>query len=516
MNDEAPFRETEIEEQIDFATQRLWSKPASAMPVPELRLIEDLQRVYPADDARVAQALERVRRRLAQKAPEASKAHHSQRHSRMSQPDQEYLVGNIPPRMPAGGRQRTSVPGRLVALAAALLLVVLVGGLITGLVLVRQKGNGTTHPSPLSGTPPGSPISTIQPSATVLSQANLLLSDLRMTSATTGWTVATPPNTTWGKMEAYKVLHISDGGRLWQDVTPHFTDSHTPVNRALPIIPLFLDDSTAWMLDLPTTIYQTVDSGRSWQVITTPAEVVQYTFIDRNHGWVLGTDGGLYQTHDDGKTWTKLQSMRQGQSQPGILPYNVNVTGLFFLNARDGWMTGQTNQTNSAWVYVTHDGGQTWQHERLPLPAERITPPILVTPPSFVGDQDGFLWVNLDVPQHGGPELELYTTHDGGATWQDRSVVPGGVGVLSFSDGSHGWVSAQGTTSPALWMTGDGGQHWSHVDTSPNLVWIGQLDFVSATTGWAISIPIGSQSQVVLKTEDGGHTWIQIPSSITG
>ena len=183
-------------------------------------------------------------------------------------------------------------------------------------------------------------------------------------------------------------------------------------------------------------------------------------------------------------------------------------------------MTGQTNQTTFAWVYVTHDGGKTWQRERLSLPPEKITPPILVTPPSFVGDQDGFLWVNFDVPRRGGPVLELYTTQDGGATWQDRSVVPevfpGAIGTLSFGDGSHGWVSAQGETAPALWMTSDGGQQWSPIDASSNLIGIGQLDFISETTGWALSIPEGVQSQALLQTEDGGHTWARITYRISG
>ena len=410
-------------------------------------------------------------------------------------------------------------PERFSLLTAVVLLVVLVGGLLAGLLLFWH--NGTDQPSPVTRTPTGKPISTIQPSATPIIQTNLLFSDLRMTSATTGWTVATPANATWGNLEAYKVLHTSNGGRLWNDVTPPFVYKPTPVDHALPVLPLFLNDSTAWMLNLPNIIFETVDSGHTWQAITTPAEVAQYSFIDTNDGWVLGTDGGVYQTADAGKNWTKLQSMGQGN-----LPYNANVYGLTFLNANDGWMTGITNQTDYPWVYVTHNGGKTWRHESIFLPPGTYDAPLLVTSPVFVSNQDGFLWINYagrfllqnkaGVPQSGSQGLELYVTHNGGATWQDMSVVPGNLGALAFSDGSHGWISGGWDKTTSLWATSDGAQHWSQIATSPNFMSIGQLDFVSETTGWALSSPSGVQSQLLLKTVDGGHTWTAIDYSVSG
>lgn len=154
---QTPFSAEEIDEQIDFATQRLRSKPASAMPIPDLRLIEDIQRAYPADDEEMARALERVRRQLAQSAPDVGEGQSGQRRGHARRPDQGYSLESLPPRMPPGGRQRRSFPARLVALAAAVLLVAVIGGLVAGIILVRQ------HSPVVSNQPTTQPGQTAQP-----------------------------------------------------------------------------------------------------------------------------------------------------------------------------------------------------------------------------------------------------------------------------------------------------------------------------------------------------------------
>jgi photosystem II stability/assembly factor-like uncharacterized protein len=79
--------------------------------------------------------------------------------------------------------------------------------------------------------------------------------------------------------------------------------------------------------------------------------------------------------------------------------------------------------------------------------------------------------------------------------------------VWDFLTMQQGWVvGANGTT---LNETSDGGQHWTAIPASANFQNISQLDFVSAQEGWAISTP-ASAAPVLLKTMDGGHTWVQV------
>jgi hypothetical protein len=137
---QAPFSAEEIDEQIDFATRRLASRPPSAMPPPDWRLIEDVQRAYPAEDEEMTDSLARVRRRLASSAPEFNAGAPARRRPSRSQPDYRSSSGAIPPRRPPAGRQGKGFPLRLLTIAAAVLLVVVVGGLVAGIILVRQHG----------------------------------------------------------------------------------------------------------------------------------------------------------------------------------------------------------------------------------------------------------------------------------------------------------------------------------------------------------------------------------------
>jgi photosystem II stability/assembly factor-like uncharacterized protein len=105
--------------------------------------------------------------------------------------------------------------------------------------------------------------------------------------------------------------------------------------------------------------------------------------------------------------------------------------------------------------------------------------------------------------------LTVYATHDAGTTWSRSTLlsIPMTGSVWNFLTMQQGWVvGVNGTT---LNETSDGGQHWTAITPSANFQHISQLDFVSAQEGWAISAPT-SAAPVLLKTMDGGHTWVQV------
>lgn len=140
-----PFEADDIDEQIDLYTQLLRATPAKETPAPDLRLIDDLQQFYPADEA-AARSLARVRQRLLSSAPSTSQggqqAGPSDRLSSLAERRQ-------PMRFPQSffhAGQRMSY--RIATIAAAVLLVVVISGLVAGLVLVRQRGPGVANPPP--------------------------------------------------------------------------------------------------------------------------------------------------------------------------------------------------------------------------------------------------------------------------------------------------------------------------------------------------------------------------------
>ena len=79
----------------------------------------------------------------------------------------------------------------------------------------------------------------------------------------------------------------------------------------------------------------------------------------------------------------------------------------------------------------------------------------------LTGPRTGFTW-DISGPGPGGT-VTLYRTTDGGRTWQRAQVrleLPAGSAgtiQLAFTDVTHGWLIAAGTT----WHTADGGRSWA-------------------------------------------------------
>jgi photosystem II stability/assembly factor-like uncharacterized protein len=115
-------------------------------------------------------------------------------------------------------------------------------------------------------------------------------------------------------------------------------------------------------------------------------------------------------------------------------------------------------------------------------------------------------------------DLVLFMTRDGGTTWQRASAPLSGVawGVPYFVDPQHGWVLASlGPSQAEMLSTVDGGLTWSAASpfndraNFPGLSTV-RLRILWATGGRAIVVPplgSGATPVHVIITEDGGATW---------
>ncbi|HEU5369392.1 MAG TPA: YCF48-related protein, partial [Ktedonobacterales bacterium] len=340
-------------------------------------------------------------------------------------------------------------PSRLSALAAAALLIVLVGGLIAGLILVRHPGSQSAHPV-APAIPP--PTTTQAPAITPTPDGNVvpMLENLTMLGVQHGWAINMPEvvtqtsyETTITSTNQYNVLITSDGGSHWKDVTPR-------LQRGTPVTPDFVTASVAWLFVLGSNqLYVTTNGGQTWQQRTAPTDdqynsLVRFTFINAKDGWIILSnqlDPGhsplaLVQTIDGGQSWVKLQSVdAQGNSQLGNLPLQ-HINWLTFTDAATGWATGDNARSDGVVrLYGTHDGGATWQAQELPLPAQWFDGPTVdALAPEFFNGQDGILPVASSTanfqpeiahqPASGVLGQVIYVTHDGGATWQSGALLP--------------------------------------------------------------------------------------------
>jgi photosystem II stability/assembly factor-like uncharacterized protein len=310
----------------------------------------------------------------------------------------------------------------------------------------------------------------------------------------------------------------------------------------------FLDAETAWItLTLnqdasfsykpirTSLVFHTTDSGKSWQktVLQTNGKQVRYlVFINATDGWLMtGSESAthvvtgpekedqedLFHTTDGGKTWVKILEARSAQAS---LFTDVYIEGMSFADTTTGVITGVTiSRTPTTVLFVTHDGGTTWQQQNLPtIPGLRQTPK-QIGKAQFFTPKEGLIGATFN----NGEDMIVYTTRDAGFTWQSSPVLhrksaslqpsSQSFGIPQFIDMQHGWLAG---SDPVLYTTTDGGQHWTQVypgkDHSLNS--LGILDFVSAQTAWSIRYlsdqKTHAQTTVLYKTSDGGPTWTQV------
>lgn len=150
-----------LDEQLDWHAQVSPTLLPGSRLSSTTQLIQGLHHLYENEQAD-AQSVEEVRRRLIERGalPASSRPYSRPPRARHSQPDSGLPL----PRADESARRRWSLAQRVTAIAAAVVLVALVGGLLAGLVLVRQ------HPTVVSNqgtaTPGQSPVaSPTQPPA---------------------------------------------------------------------------------------------------------------------------------------------------------------------------------------------------------------------------------------------------------------------------------------------------------------------------------------------------------------
>jgi len=327
----------------------------------------------------------------------------------------------------------------------------------------------------------------------------------------------------WAITSKDRIVFTSDGGVHWKNVTPNYP----AMANQQSVVAAFLTASSAWVAvssaDATTiVIFRTTDTGQTWQemtIQTTSGTVAQITFVTSQDGWLLSKHAvseyaetlELFRTADGGRTWSKVASALAASIDTpprGQLPFSGRKSGLSFLNVTTGWVTGSVPVDGYILLYRTRDGGSTWYPQSLSLSPTEAASQLSILPPSFFNATDGILPVSFDTGN--GVSLDVYVTHDGGTTWQGTTPLAASASTIDFIDVNHGWAS-DGTF---LYVSSDGGQHWTRLSPSGSFQHITDLDFVSTDLGWAIGAT-GSNVSTLLKTVDGGHTWAVIPYTIS-
>ena len=319
------------------------------------------------------------------------------------------------------------------------------------------------------------------------------------------------------------IVRTVDGGATWLNATPAgltgigFSDD------------LFvLDGDHAW-LQVPNadfytgTLYRTVDGGLTWTSFADPFGGAQIQFLDASTGRLMADRGAasgsqaveFYQSGDGGATWTSVFHNDPAQSgSSDSLPLSGIKTGMIFLNASTGWVTGTRPVDGEIYLFVTHDGGASWSEQAVPLPAGFESYQYTAQEPVFFGT-DGLLPVNFYMDS-GVFEQVFFVTHDGGASWSgapgDADQAIATPGSYAFSDPTHGLAWDGGAVLFNAYALTPGNPGWRGTNTDLDLSErLTQLAYVAGPgdghTAWALTAPDDSNHSQLYRSTDDGASW---------
>lgn len=282
----------------------------------------------------------------------------------------------------------------------------------------------------------------------------------------------------------FRIASTVDGGTTWREskLVPSFRAGYVSLQ--------FVDPKHGWAIDANVgggplwdwqggVIYQTVDGGTSWkQVEITP------------DGPVLGqpTSGSL-----------------PARCFKAVVVFSSRTRGWAPGSCAARWGPDATLVYDSVFFYRTDDGGRTWSPQALPVPSGYPSNwfdncSCDVGSVRFPDLQDGSIVVTGYV--QGSFGRVMFITHDGGRSWESRTVpqVPefSPPALVEFINGSNGWLVEDGR----IYQTDDGARTWTQVYQFATQGSLLALSFVNQSRGWAVT-----GSSQLLRTSDGGRTW---------
>lgn len=236
----------------------------------------------------------------------------------------------------------------------------------------------------------------------------------------------------------------------------------------------------------------------------TNAAITEMKLVAPGSGWALAGDR-LFWTSDNGQNWDDITPANTQQG----------VSKAFFLDAKTGWaiLLGSDAEGASLTVASTRDGGKSWQNAEVAFDAAtQGRHPARATSVYFTDAQHGWLIVTL--PSSSNFSIgAAFHTEDGGSTWTALPSPPA-AGNISFVTSQNGWMVG-GPAQDQIWSTRDGGATWQSATISAPEGCGGSQTvyslpvFIGTSNGRLTASSVNSASNCTINyvTADGGQSW---------
>ena len=302
------------------------------------------------------------------------------------------------------------------------------------------------------------------------------------------------PDTGFAYTDENRVLKTEDGGATWTELYIN------PVTYTFQFKNIyFSDEKTGWIFGADYfpgehgefgCVLKTTDGGKEWKDMGlfpgSTSNPLSACFFDDRNAWA-GFGQYLYHTEDGGVHW----------SPNDLSHYQYGLLKVLFATPDTGFVLG--NWDNTGVILRSTDHGLNWS----PLSKNCTTTPLVSV--CFADTTTGYA---------GGRYNLIVKTTDGGRSWQkktwdDTFHYDDIAASMSFIDGKSGWIMTNRgyTDTTSIFGTADGGDHWEERKVAG--IHGSAVKFFNRDAGVLIGKNMSTNEAKVLKTYDGGITWIQ-------
>lgn len=310
-----------------------------------------------------------------------------------------------------------------------------------------------------------------------------------------------------------------------------------------------------------TSIARTDNAGQTWYGVPAPltgapsggSGVSQIRFLNESDGWAFGPE--LWATHDGGQTWTPISTgglrvtalETRGNrafavwahctgTGPRFAAHCTNFAVYSALKGSDSWapvsgagvgfsLAGTTSSASllltAAGAYLFPPNGElfsgpvagqaSWQAVTgsaapvaapcNPGAAQRGGQPAAGM---LASAGSGLVLLCAGQPAGGSQQKTIYSSQDGGKTWQQAGPAPSAGTATSLAGTPSGGIVL--ATSLGIQVSTDGGASWTAAQ-GPALPATG-FSFVGMTTSeQGVAVPADPGQEAIWFTYDGGKTW---------
>ncbi len=250
----------------------------------------------------------------------------------------------------------------------------------------------------------------------------------------------TDENTGFARDADGRLLHTSDGGAIWEDISSQLPATESTFSTSYADV-----SGKIILLDAFGRVMLSEDYGTSWQI----ADSIGFGSYNQ---MVAAEGGALFLTSETGYLWT---STNGGYDWASLGQIGPSIEDIHFNTATSGWACGNDGQ-----FYHTTDAGLSW--ETVDLNTAKNLKEV-----EFVNELKGFV-----VPRYIVAGDVLWFTEDGGQSWETAPAPPiAYVNDVKFSDENHGWIAGGVASYGQIYATTDGGETWTLThDNGPEIL----------------------------------------------